>query len=60
MSPLKHLQVFSLQLRRAMQVFLLAEMVTAEEALRIRLVDKIAEVKVQRALRRVASSRLRC
>ncbi len=35
---------------RAMQMFLLAEMVTAEEALRIGLVDKIAEDPIQAAL----------
>ena len=36
---------------RAMQMFLLAEMVKAEEALRIGLVDKIADDPVVRALR---------
>ena len=35
---------------RAMQMFLLAEIVTAEEALRIGLVDKIAEDPIQAAL----------
>jgi enoyl-CoA hydratase/carnithine racemase len=36
---------------RAMQMFLLAEMVKAEEALRIGLVDKIANDPVTRAVR---------
>jgi enoyl-CoA hydratase len=44
---------------RTMQMFLLAEMVDADEALRIGLVDKIADDPVQYALRRVAASRLR-
>jgi enoyl-CoA hydratase/carnithine racemase len=45
---------------RAMQMFLLAEMVAAEDALKIGLVDAIAEDTVQYALQRVAASRLRC
>ncbi|MGZ4878207.1 MAG: enoyl-CoA hydratase/isomerase family protein [Candidatus Angelobacter sp.] len=44
---------------RAMQMFLLAEMVKADEALRIGLVDEIADDPVQCALHRVASSNLR-
>jgi len=39
---------------RTMQMFLLAEMVDAEEALRIGLVDEIAEDPTERALARVA------
>jgi enoyl-CoA hydratase len=45
---------------RAIQMFLLAEMVKAEEALRIGLVDKIADDPLQCALRWTNLSRLRC
>jgi enoyl-CoA hydratase len=45
---------------RAMQMFLLAEMVKADEALRIGLVDKIADDPLQCALRWTNLSRLRC
>jgi enoyl-CoA hydratase/carnithine racemase len=41
---------------RALQMFLLAEMVTAEEALRIQLVDKIAEDPISTALAFAAAS----
>ena len=44
---------------RAMQMFLLAEMVKADEALRIGLVDAIADDPLQSALNRTYSSRLR-
>jgi enoyl-CoA hydratase/carnithine racemase len=43
---------------RAMQMFLLAEMVKAEEALKIGLADAIAEDPLQSALNRTYSSRL--
>ncbi|HEV8492247.1 MAG TPA: enoyl-CoA hydratase/isomerase family protein [Candidatus Angelobacter sp.] len=45
---------------RAMQMFLLAEMVKADEALRIGLVDRIADDPMQCALGWTNSSRLRC
>lgn len=45
---------------RAMQMFLLAEMVKADEALRIGLVDAIAEDPLQCALRPTDSCKLRC
>jgi enoyl-CoA hydratase/carnithine racemase len=45
---------------RAMQMFLLAEMVAADEALRIGLVDRIANDPLQCALGWTNSSRLRC
>jgi len=41
---------------RALQMFLLAEMVEAEEALRIGLVDTVAEDPVQHILRKLGSS----
>ena len=42
---------------RAMQMFLLAEMVKADEALRIRLVDTISDDPIMHALRYIRSIR---